>query len=229
MSHFNVLVLTKDGTEEQAEALLAPFDEGRQVPKYNRPCWCLGIKARQRIFNRLTQETPLNKARTDFVQRPDVQKLIEASKAEGNYGFSKEIDLLWEESFLKPFEARQVELILQEPDATHANPDCLDCGGTGSMVSTYNPISKWDAYELGGAWSEIFQSVQGVTASEFLVLAKGMSFAILTPDGEWVEKGVVLNHGFVKDAMSDEEWQIKYLEVLNKFCDYRVLVYDCHI
>lgn len=124
MSHFNVLVLTKDGSEEQAEALLAPFDEGMHVPEYEKPCWCLGIKAKQRVFNKLTQETPINRARTEFAQRPDVQELIKVSKTAGNYGFSKEADVLWEEVFVKPFEARQAELVDQEPDANSPDPEC---------------------------------------------------------------------------------------------------------
>lgn len=118
----------------------------------------------------------------------------------------------------------------------HPIPSARDCKGKGIETSTYNPNSKWDSYELGGDWSLFFQSVQGATVSEFLTFAQStyehtpfLSFAILTPNGEWIEKGIVLNYGFVKDAMSDEDWQAQYFYVLGKFSDHRVLIYNCHI
>lgn len=236
MSHFNVLVLTKDGSEEQAETLLAPFDEGREVPQYEKPCWCIGSKAKLRVYNKLIAETPIDRARAEFASRPDVQKLISESKEAGNYGFSKEADALWEEVFVKPFEARHAALLPEEPDINAPDPDCVYCAGSGVEISTYNPLSKWDSYELGGHWSTLFAPVQGASVAEFLDFAKKhtvespfLTFAVLTPDGEWYEKGIVLYDGVVKDAKSNEEWESLYTEVLQKFPEYRVLIYDCHI
>ena len=31
-------------------------------------------------------------------------------------------------------------------------PDCEDCNGSGTKVTTYNPASKWDWYQVGGRW-----------------------------------------------------------------------------
>lgn len=34
-----------------------------------------------------------------------------------------------------------------------SNATCDECHGTGTYMSTYNPKSKWDWYEVGGRWS----------------------------------------------------------------------------
>lgn len=160
--------------------------------------------------------------------------MIERSKNAGNYGFSKEADSLWEEVFVKPFESRMAAMLEAEPDKNDPDPDCNDCGGTGHETTTYNPQSKWDEYEHDSEWVSLFRSVQGVSAAEFLEFAAKqpgpyLTLAILTPEGKWLQKGEVLNNGFIKDALSDEEWQAIFTETLQKFSDSRVLIYDCHI
>lgn len=47
MSHFVTLVLSAEGGEGEIEALLEPYDEGREVPAYERTCWCVGVTAEQ--------------------------------------------------------------------------------------------------------------------------------------------------------------------------------------
>jgi hypothetical protein len=36
-------------------------------------------------------------------------------------------------------------------------PDGSGCGGTGRVMSTYNPKSKWDWYSIGGRWNGYFK------------------------------------------------------------------------
>lgn len=42
-----------------------------------------------------------------------------------------------------------------------ARPDCDECHGTGTRMSTYNPRSKWDWYSLGGRWKGTFKLKEG--------------------------------------------------------------------
>ena len=229
-----MLVLTADGLEEQAETLLAPFDENREVPEYETSCWCVGVAAKQRVYNRLFEESAFERARLEFSQRPDVKMLIQESIDAGNHGFSPEIDALWDELFNHPFEKRIVEHLDAEPDKNSPDPECPSCSGTGVERTTYNPQAKWDSYEYDNEWVDLFRPVQGLTAEEFLEYASNLeqpylTLAVLTPNGEWLEKGEVLNNGFLKNAMSSAQWQDKFVETLRKFPTAKVMIYDCHI
>ena len=43
-------------------------------------------------------------------------------------------------------------------------PDCEDCEGSGTSVTTYNPKSKWDWYVVGGRWEG--ELVEGYDAND---------------------------------------------------------------
>ena len=42
--------------------------------------------------------------------------------------------------------------------------DCEDCEGSGTRVTTYNPASKWDWYQVGGRWEG--ELVEGYDAKD---------------------------------------------------------------
>jgi hypothetical protein len=234
MSHFTVLVITPNGTEQEAEALLAPYCEHTEVEPYQTQCWCVGINARKSVREAVTLEMPIEKARDEFLAREDVCNLIEESKKAGNYGFSEEVDRLWDERFDKPFELREKELLAARPDRDAADPTCDECKGTGIETTTYNPRSKWDWYELGGRWWDLLAVFQGEPVSKFLE-AKGeddqpfRTFAIITPDGQWLEAGKLLCFAVVAEEKDPREWEACYNETLDKYRDHRALFYDCHI
>lgn len=49
MSHFNLMVLVKDNVrdiEKQVKMLMAPYDENKRMPRYERDCHCIGDVAR---------------------------------------------------------------------------------------------------------------------------------------------------------------------------------------
>lgn len=72
-----------------------------------------------------------------------------------------------------------------------------------------------------------------VSKEEYLADARNgalTTFAFITDDGEWVEKGSMGWWGMTSDEMTDKEWADKF----NKYFDsmdenIRVSVYDCHI
>lgn len=234
MSHFAVLVITPNGTEEEAEELLAPFDENTEVEAYQKQCWCVGQKARQSVRNKLDIEIPIEKARTDFQNREDVKQLVQESKDSGNYGFSEQVDVLWETSFVRPYEAREAELLALEPGGNDADPACEECSGSGVETTTYNPKSKWDWYSLGGRWQDVFGGMQGISLSEFIDSKDEdgkpyRTFAIVTPDGQWIEKGKMLFFAVVADKKDPVEWEECYAQTLEKYRDHKALFFDCHI
>jgi hypothetical protein len=42
------------------------------------------------------------------------------------------------------------------PPAEDPDPECKECGGTGTHLSTTNPKAEWDWYEVGGRWTGFF-------------------------------------------------------------------------
>lgn len=234
MSHFAVLVITPNGTEAEAEDLLAPYSENLKVEPYDKACWCVGMNARKSVRHKVEQEMPIEKARTKFNEREDVKRIFAESTAAGNYGFSQEIDDLWDVEFVRPFEAREAELLDAHPGKDAADPECDECNGTGIENTTYNPNSKWDWYSLGGRWIEEFLEFQGEPVSKFIGAknedgSPKRTFVVITPDGRWLEKGRMLFFAVVSDKKDPQEWEVLYTETLEKYRDHKALYYDCHI
>jgi hypothetical protein len=38
-------------------------------------------------------------------------------------------------------------------EAESADTDCKECQGTGTRITTHNPSSKWDWWQIGGRWT----------------------------------------------------------------------------
>jgi hypothetical protein len=104
--------------------------------------------------------------------------------------------------------------------------------------STYNPDSKWDWYEVGGRWAE--QLIKNKTGQMVDVCSKAdldlnhdfTTFAVVTPDGQWHERGKMGWWAVVVDENeTEDEWDKNFRE---RFIDSQdeattfVLV-DCHI
>lgn len=132
MSHFTVGVITKNGTEEEVAELLAPFDENIEV-KTVTPKKDVIAKGKQWIEDYKESET--YKA---FLKDP-VKYAKDANKGHMDFltiEFPKMMNMSDEE--IHAHETRYME-----PE------EVLD---DGSVVSYYNPKSKWDWYVIGGRW-----------------------------------------------------------------------------
>lgn len=53
-------------------------------------------------------------------------------------------------------ETLKKQLEEQDPAYGKADPGCEECSGSGKNISTYNPFSKWDWWQIGGRWSGYF-------------------------------------------------------------------------
>lgn len=134
--------------------------------------------------------------------------------------------------------------LVDKPD-----PDCDECNGTGITTSTYNPDSKWDWWRIGGRWdgallelteiddgqggfnfSPIFETlkrnsdvVKNVAARDF------KPFAILTPEGEWVERAKMGWWAVTWDEVGAETWEQRVKDIYAAYPDYLAVLLDCHI
>jgi len=174
MSHFCAIALVPNETEDvkaTIEEMLAPYSEHIQVDPYDEDCWCIGNTARQdarkRVINELgtveDNERALHKVLIDA-------KCIELAGGEeewdrltSEYSSSDKrweiqadaqasLSTKWRELISK---REELEKKYEEEHEFYKKPnaECGDCNGSGTCSSTYNPVSKWDWWQIGGRWS----------------------------------------------------------------------------
>jgi hypothetical protein len=105
----------------------------------------------------------------------------------------------------------------------------------GEPVSTYNPDSKWDWYVIGGRWDGWIndldtsrESLADNTALTEEVIARDkLPHAIITPDGQWHERGQM---GWWAMLLTENEnWEQEARALLASYTGYRVVIVDAHI
>lgn len=236
MSHFTVLVTktNKVNLEEQ----LAPFDEEREVPIYDKECYCI---------NRIAHNAANDKAAAELDFDIDtVRKQYWALSDE------ERTNEKWD-TLVKPHQELTAKYEKEHPLYGRPNPDCEDCHGAGTYKSQYNPHSKWDWYSIGGRWTGYFKLKPGATG-ELGELGVGdnkpeydadiarvrdidwkkmeqptATFAVLH-DGEWYEKGDMGWWGMVSGEKSSEDWQAQFDKIISSLdSEDEVTVVDVHI
>lgn len=103
----------------------------------------------------------------------------------------------------------------------------------GNSLSTYNPESKWDWYEIGGRWNgEILHAgeydTNQATKDDLTKIDTPLCFIDL--DGEWHEQGSVGWWGCISDEKEDSLWEKEFRDYLNSVPgDTLLTVIDFHI
>ena len=211
MSHFCVYVFHDKNTS--VSELLAPYDENIELAPYVL----------------YTKEQAIAKVRSDIEKYRDStykEYLADPVKYKEKWGHNKNhIDYL-ENEFQKKLNWTDEECY--EEIAKWKREDGM-VAEDGSILSTYNPKSKWDWYMIGGRWSN---SIPGneVKMSDIPSEKIETPYAFVTPDGEWVERGEMGWFGISSNEMDDDEWDAKfkeYLKTLDK--DIILTQVDCHI
>jgi len=215
MSHFTTLVLTKasDLTDEwevsgRVARALAPYDEGMEVA----PHVCMTAEEvredigtnYRRYCKREVGNLPYGGAyavggvpcRTDG----DVDAAIDKALADARDGDDAMVRAMW-----------------HDYDSSELDAD-------GNCLSTYNPDSKWDWYQIGGRWDGCIDN-NACRVSDLPDDIDSFVFAIVTPDGKWHARGEMGWFGCVSD--SDDGW--KPSDILKGYQDYDAILVDCHI
>ncbi len=233
MSHFTVLVITsiKNNVEEliskESDLLLAPYSENLEVDEYDKPCYCLGSKAREEV-NRQSENKfgSWNDVRAKFQDKisPKPDKEWGEMTEEEISTFQDAQNKAWEE-FTK--DKREFDESAFESHSLKNTPDpeCCDCHGKGTYRSTQNPDSKWDWYCVGGRWSgECHVDKQNIFPVKELV---GQTFAVVTPDGKWYEKGEMGWWAVVSNEK--KEWPDIFKKLIEPYNENYSVLMDCHI
>ena len=260
MSHYIVAVITQDGTIEEIESLLAPFDENISVDEY------IGRTKEQMI-----------KDGKNF-KNDCLKKIKKAKKKEL-------IQFLTDEHY--DYMRKCLNLKTDEDFYNYQKRPGYNYDSDGNELTTYNPDSKWDWYDIGGRWDGLlkdkngnhFNSVQlkdldtSPTKEEienaknfWEVVVEGKptlekekfwsiyskdyflenyqtkenyikettsftTYALLTPDGKWLEPGKMGWWGISLATKEDEKnWYQNFETLLKSFDqDYYITIVDCHI
>lgn len=161
----------------------------------------------------------------------------------------QKMDNLWQNEIVKPFKAKIEEIGKRYPDTERTRPDpqCVSCQGTGVYESTYNPKSKWDWYSIGGRWDGQIQCRDGggvegrpfnntrlVKELLYTAVYNGdprvwCPFAVLTPDGEWHERGQMGRFGLVADDKGKDPWKEEVKKIYEAHRDCLAVAVDVHI
>lgn len=211
MSHFCVYVFHDKNTT--VSELLAPYNENIELAPYVL----------------YTKEQAIVKVRSDIEKYRDStykEYLADPVKYKEKFGHNKNhIDYL-ENEFPKKLNWTDEECY--EEIARWKREDGI-VAEDGSILSIYNPKSKWDWYVIGGRWSNAIPGNE-VKMSEIPIEKIETPYAFITPDGEWVEQGEMGWFGIGSNEMDDDEWDAKfreYLKTLDK--DIILTQVDCHI
>jgi DNA-binding transcriptional MerR regulator len=120
-----------------------------------------------------------------------------------------------------------------------------DFDDQGQPISTYNPDSKWDWYRVGGRWDGWItgneqsseggfnfgaqhETLENNTACTEQVIAREMiPHAIITPDGQWHERGQM---GWWANLLTENEtWDSDAKAILACYPGHHVVIVDAHI
>lgn len=213
MSHFVTLVLVpKDSrdVEGTVSSLLAPYDEDITVLSYQTDCFCIGAIAHSAGVQAATRAVAsLDDLRFRYRQLPDDERPTwEAWTADWAAVADR---------------TEQAHPLYQKPD-----PDCAECHGSGQRPTTYNPDSRWDWWTIGGRWDGWLDPTNQCPAFAVLFTNK-TPFAVVTPDGQWHQRGHMGWWGIVSDAQDDETWTNTVRTLLTDHADAIAVTCDLHI
>lgn len=212
MSHFCVYVF--HDAETSVDELLAPFDENITLEPYVE----------------YTKEQVIAKVRKDIEDFKNSERykeyLADPVKYKESWGHNETHIKYLEEEFPKRLNWTDEECY--ESEAKYYREDNM-VTEDGSLLSTYNPKSKWDWYQVGGRWSGTIPGDE-VQMCEVPIETIDTPYAFITPDGEWVERGEMGWFGMGSNEMDEDAWDAKFKEYL-KTLDKNIILtqVDCHI
>ena len=115
----------------------------------------------------------------------------------------------------------------------------------GEPISTCNPKSKWDWYRIGGRWDGWITGneresdggfnfgvqhetvAHNIATTEQALERDKIPHAIVTPDGEWHERGEMWWFGIM--LTESDGWDVEAKAILAKYPGHRIVILDAHI
>jgi hypothetical protein len=218
MSHAVVIVMANSMVE--VEELMEPYSESLEVDGYEEDCYCVSknrFKDADDYLKEKTGET-WEEARTRFG--------LENTKPEFGSKEWKKMDKKYKDEIYIPRRELEEDFYANQYKPQPPDPDCTECHGTGKVISTYNPDSKWDWYEEGGRFFDYKPP-----RSKSKATLENMPFAILTESDGWLETAELGWWGMTSKDKDYEEWKETYFDAYNRAIKQgkKPFVIDFHI
>lgn len=217
MSHFAVYVFTKENGKSVDE-LLAPYNECIEYAPYVQ----------------YTKEQAVEKVKKeieDYKNSPLYKEYLLDPKAYKEKHNNLDHIKYLEEEFPKKLKWTDDECY-EYMKAWYEN-DMVD--KNGNLLSTYNPNSKWDWYEIGGRWDGELINREGKNtnidyANQIDWDKTGVPFAFIEPNGVWHEKGEMGWWAIVSNEKEQDSWKEEFENFVKDLDDeVEVTIVDCHI
>jgi hypothetical protein len=212
MASFLTYVVVK-GDQKEAETkvgkLMGPYDKALQVAEYEGQCLCLHAQV---------------EAKAHETAGARVQ---EAAPPRGN-AFERVTETAL--ALQKAQRAAIQELL----DNATPDPNCKECGGSGTIKTTANPNGKWTRWEIGGTFSsntlaEYLTDVPedfNIVPVKLVNLAEApMPVVIISPDGKWHTAGDP--DWFGTTRIDDPDWDNTARKILEQHSDAILVVVEC--
>jgi len=242
MSHFFTVVLVQDTEpddpnrdsilEGRVENLLACYNEDIQVDAYEEDCYCVGQEARRESQEKALQEMEIGDTIADYRE----------------WFWSLKVDERpdWDD-FLGALSTLQSKYLQERDDIDSPNPECDSCHGTGIRMTTYNPLSKWDWWVIGGRWDGAIQGeyreshdhgfnfgeehhqIEYNSIPVEKLPEEFYPFAIVTPDGVWHEKGEMGWFGMATNEQQDSVWLDEVRSIIEQYKNRRIVAIGCDL
>jgi hypothetical protein len=100
-----------------------------------------------------------------------------------------------------------------------------DENGAWRSYSTYNPLSKWDWYAIGGRWDNAIRNNQCLVKT---IPDDFIPFAFVDQFGKWHERAEMGWWAITSNDKDENDWKEEFKTALNNYTGYVTLV-DCHI
>lgn len=162
MSHYTVAVVTKEKpTMKMLEEIMAPFDENISVEPYICTTKQQFLEEKRKDLERYK-----NGLYAEYCSDPDAY----AERCKHNPSHLEYI-----KNFLNVYNMTDEELLAERRNGNYSKEEALKIekeeGYLPSYIdendnewSTYNPLSKWDWYSVGGRWGGLLNLKNGQTA-----------------------------------------------------------------
>jgi len=258
MSHFVTLVILpnkeKDNIDTKLTELFAPYDENMEVEEYLEECWCVGAKASNEVREAIEDQLGDLQIHRDWfarIRKTAYEKAHAGVPEDKRTWFIEEIeqpiDAQWKKEVWQPRDELKNKLMAEHPEGKSPDAGCEECNGTGQRPTTYNPKSKWDWWVVGGRWDGSIQKNQrssdngfnfgpqhrelgnNIAPTEFLLDNLFVPFAILTPDGEWHERGEMCWFAVVANEKDGVCWEDTVFQIYGAYPNHFAVACDLHI
>lgn len=147
MSHFSVAIFTKNNPDSnQIDNILAPFWEEREVPPYV-------AETKEQAIARIREEIDEYAKTGCYAQWKKNPKKYEAEHPNSEHLYYLKNEFPKKLTFTDDDCYKEAIRYTSQGNIDHE----------GNLISTRNPDSKWDWYEIGGRWNKLLALKRDVT------------------------------------------------------------------